>query len=179
MEIIDIIASGGCLRLLEPFLYQPGIEMYQSELIKKTRVPLNRALKLLKQMTQSGILIETEKAGSKFYSVSAENPVLKQLKIMIVVSKLFDLARDFSDKDIELYVFGSAAKGEDTENSDVDVLIIADSNNASVNKLVSRLKNKMTREVSPVIYTPMEYAGLYNKEKAFYESVERYKIKVL
>jgi len=176
---MDILASGGCLRLLEPFLYKPGLEMYQSELIKKTGVPLNRALKLLKLLTGHGILIETDKAGSKFYHVSFENPVLKQLKILNIVSKLYDLTRDFADKGTEIYLFGSTAKGEDTESSDIDLLIIVDGDKTTVNMLVDCIRKKMARKVSPVAYTSLEYANLYNKEKAFYESIERYKIKVL
>ncbi len=179
MEIIDIIATGGCIQILEPFLYQPGVEMYQSELIKKTGVPLNRALKLLKQLVDHGILQGTEKAGCMFYRASFENPVLKQLKLLNIVSKLFDLTRDFSDKNIEVYLFGSAAKGEDTENSDIDLLIIADTDKTVVNKLLDRLMTGLPREVSPVVYSSLEYANLYNKDKAFYESIERYKIRVL
>ncbi len=177
--IIDIIASAGCVQLLEPFLYRPGIELYQSELIKLTGVPLNRALRLLKQLVDHGILQGTEKAGCMFYRVSFENPVLKQLKTLNIVSKLFDLTRDFSDKNIEIYLFGSAAKGEDTESSDIDLLILADTDKTVVNKLLDRLTKGLTREVSPVVYSSLEYANLYNKDKVFYESIERYKIRVL
>jgi predicted nucleotidyltransferase len=179
IEIIDIIASAGCLQLLEPFLYRPGIELYQSELIKLTGVPLNRALRLLNLLVSHGILHETEKAGSKFYSVSPENPVLKQLKILNIVSKLFDLTREFTGKNIEVYLFGSAAKGEDTEKSDIDLLIIADTDKTVVNKLIDRMMKGLAREISPVVYSSLEYANLYNKEKVFYESIERYKIRVL
>jgi predicted nucleotidyltransferase len=179
IDLINIIASSGCIQLLEPFLYKPGTELYQSEVIKKTGVPLNRALRLLNLLTGHGILIETEKAGSKFYRVKEGNPVLKQLKILITVGKLFDLTRGFADKNIELFLFGSAAKGEDTENSDIDLLILADTDKELVDDLINHIKNHLEREVSPVVYTHMGYANLYNKEKAFYESIERYKIKVL
>ena len=179
IDLINIVASNGCIQLLEPFLYKPGIEMYQSEVIKKTGVPLNKALKLLNFLTGHGILIETEKAGSRFYRVEEGNPVLKQLKILITVSGLFDLTRGFADKNVEIFVFGSAAKGEDTENSDIDLLILADTDKKTVNDLINHLKNHLEREVSPVVYTHTGYANLYNKEKAFYESIERYKIRVL
>ena len=176
--LIDVIASNGCIQLLEPFLYQPRVEMYQSELIKKTRVPLNRGLKHIKALTHQGLLIETEKAGSKFYTVVEENPVLKQLKILIITSKLYELTRDYAGKNIELFLYGSAAKGEDTEHSDIDLLILASDENVA-HELADYIRNHLDREVSPVIYTHIGYANLYNKEKAFYESIERYKIKVL
>jgi len=153
--------------------------MYQSEVIQVTGIPKTRAIRLLNKLSSYGLLNEKIKAGSKFYTVTLENPVLKQLKILIVLSKLYELTMDFSGKNIEIYLFGSAAKGEDTEKSDIDILIIADADKKALNELMDRLKNNMGREVNPVVYTPIGYANLYNTEKAFYESIERYKIKVL
>jgi len=126
LGLIDLLASDGCVQLLQPFLYKPGIEMYQSEVIRVTGMPKTRAIRLLNQLTSYGLINEKVKAGSKFYRVAEENPVLKQLKILIILSKLYELTRDFSGKNIEVYLFGSSAKGEDTENSDIDLLIIAD-----------------------------------------------------
>lgn len=178
-SLIDLITSNGFVQLLQPFLYKPGIEMYQSEVIKVTGIPKTRAIRLLNLLSSYGLLNEKVKAGSKFYTAAQENPILSQLKILIVLSKLYELTRDFSGKNIEVYLFGSAAKGEDTENSDIDLLIIADTDKKVLNGLIDRLKNNAGREVNPVVYTPIGYANLYNTEKAFYESIERYKIKVL
>jgi predicted nucleotidyltransferase len=179
LNLIDIIASDGCIEILEPFLYKPRIEMYQSEVIKKTGIPKTRAIRLLKLLTNHEILTETVSAGTNFYSTSLENPVVKQLKILIIVSKLFDLTRGYSDKDIEVYLFGSAAKGEDTASSDIDLLIISDTDKKTIYDLIDHIKNNVDRVVNPVVYKSIEYASLYNKDKAFYEQIERYKIRVL
>lgn len=178
-SLIDIITSDGCIQLLQPFLYKPRIELYQSEVIKITGVPKTRAINLLNLLSSRGLILERVRAGSKFYSVPEENTIIKQLKILIILSKLFELTRDYSDQNIEIYLFGSAAKGEDTENSDIDLLIISDEDKKALNELIDRLKNNLKREVNPVIYTPIGYANLYNTEKAFYESIERYKVRVL
>ncbi len=177
--LIGLLTSDGCAQLLQPFLYKPGIEMYQSEIIKVTGIPKTRAIRLLNQLSSYGLINEKVKAGSKFYTAAEDNSVLKQLKILIILSKLYELTGDFSGKNIEVYLFGSAARGEDTENSDIDLLIISDTGKKVLNELIDRLKNGIEREVSPVVYTPIGYANLYNTEKAFYESIERYKIKVL
>lgn len=179
MDLINIIASEGCLEILEPFLYKPRIELYQSEVIKMTGIPKTRAIKLLKLLTKHGVLSETVSAGINYYNTSQENPIVKQLKILIIMSKLFDLTRDYSDKGIEVYLFGSAAKGEDTENSDIDLLIISDTDKKTIYDLIDHIKDNVNREVNPVIYKSIEYASLYNKDKAFYDQIERYKIRVL
>lgn len=177
--LIDIITSEGCIQLLRPFLYRPGIELYQSEVIKVTGVPKTRAITLLKLLAGYGLLKEKVRAGLIFYSAVEGNPASRQLKILIIISQLYDLTRSFADEGIEVYLFGSAAKGEDTYKSDIDLLILADRDKKLADELVDHLKAHMDREVSPVIYTHTGYANLFNKEKVFYESIERYKIKVL
>lgn len=179
ISLIDIIAPDGSVEILRPFLYNPGIEMYQSEIIKTTGIPKTRAIRLLNLLTKFGLITEKVKAGSKFFMAAKENPVLKQLKILIVLSKLYELTRRFSDKNIEVYLFGSSARGEDMENSDIDLLMISSEDKVVINELIDVLKNNMEREINPVIYTPVGYANLYNTEKPFYESIERYKIRVL
>lgn len=179
LSAMDIITTKGCIQILQPFLYNPKIEMYQSEVIKKTGVPTTRAIHLLNSLVRAGLLVEKVKAGSKFYSAMDENPVLKQLKILIMVSRLYDLTRGFKNYDIEMFLFGSTAKGEDTENSDIDLLVITGEDRRVINDLIDRLKSILDRDVNPVIYSPLEYASLYNKEKAFYDQIERNKIRVL
>ena len=178
-NLIDVIASEGCVQLLHPLLYKPGIEMYQSEVIKETNVPKTRAIRLLNTLTGYGLLREKEKAGCKFYAASQDDPVVNQLKILIMITKLYQLTREYSGQGIEVFLFGSSAKGEDTENSDVDLLVISDTAKGSVSVLIDKVKANLEREVNPVLYTPLEYANLCNKDKTFYDQLERYKIRVL
>ena len=177
--MINLLTSDGCIQLLHPFLYKPGIEMYQSEVIKETGIPKTRAIRLLGMLTSYGVLREKEKAGCRFYSASLENPVIVQLKKFIMVSRLYEATYKFAGHDIELYLFGSSARGEDTEYSDIDILVISGTNRDVINAFVDSLKKAFEREVNPVIYTPIQYANLCIKDKAFYDQVERYRIKVL
>jgi predicted nucleotidyltransferase len=179
LDLVNIIASNGCIEILEPFLYKPKVEIYQSEVIKKTGIPKTRAIKLLKLLTEKGVLSETVIAGTNFYSISLENPVVKELKKLIIISKLYELTRDYSGENIEVDLFGSAARGEDTEDSDIDLLIVSDADKNTIYDIIDKIKNNVNREVNPVIYKSIEYANLYNTDKAFYNQIERYKIRVL
>jgi len=181
-QLISIIASTKCFELLRVLLYRPGYELYQNEIVKASGLSPNTAVPLLKKLTSYGILKENIVAGAKFYSIVEENPVLKQLKVLVNVSDIYELSRDLPDN-IEIYLFGSAARGEDTENSDIDLLIIADGDKKTLSglkdKIKDRLTNKLKREVNPVVFTPIEYSNLYNKERSFYDSIEKDKIRVL
>lgn len=181
-KLSGLIFSAKCFQLLRVLLYKPGVKMYQKEIISQSALSPNTAVPLLDQLTNYGIITENTIAGTRFYSINEENSVLKQIKILVNVSDIYESARDMSG-DIELYLFGSAARGEDTADSDIDLLVIANVNTGERSKLKEQIKKRLSgalkREVNPVIFTPIEYSNLYNKEKAFYESIEKDKIRVV
>ena len=88
----------------------------------------------------------------------------------------YEAIRKFSDKSLEVYLFGSAARGEDTDISDIDLLIIRTLDNNTRTMLTDKLNKLFQRDVNPVMFNPMEYAALHEKDKAFYENLERDKI---
>jgi predicted nucleotidyltransferase len=182
VKLNGVIFSAKCFQLLRVLLYKPGIKMYQKEIIDQSSLSPNTAVPILDQLTNYDILKENTMAGARFYSVNWENPVLKQLKILVTVSDIYELARDIPG-DIELYLFGSAARGEDTADSDIDLLVLANVNAGERSKLREQIKERLAgalnREVNPVIFTPIEYSNLYVKEKAFYESIEKDKVRVI
>ena len=76
----------------------------------------------------------------------------------------------------EVYLFGSAARGEDTTDSDYDVLVIGKIPKQVLHDHISRLKSK--RQVKPVVFTPLEWSAMRTKDPAFYERVEKDKVKL-
>lgn len=77
------------------------------------------------------------------------------------------------------YLYGSAARGEDSEDSDIDLLIIAGQDKEIIFKALGKLRYNLNREVNPIIYTRMEYSKLPMTDKAFFEAFEKDKIRLI
>lgn len=180
-NLIGKIVSAKSFELLSVFLFRPGEKLYQSEIVAKSGLSPNTAIPLLKVLTSYGIFTEEDIAGVKFFRMREENPVIKQLKILTNVTNIYDSARDFSNI-AEIYLFGSAARGEDSETSDIDLLVLTKGNDYEVNELKNDIKTtlskKLGREVNPIVYTPSEYSGLFYNKKTLFESIENDKIKI-
>ena len=73
----------------------------------------------------------------------------------------------------EVYLYGSCARGENTEESDIDILVVT---NIERREITKHLKNEKTKIM---IFTPLEYSMLYKQDKPFYERVERDEIRVI
>ncbi len=178
-DLTGIIGSKKCMQILKAIAYAPESEFYQSEIARISGLSINTVKKWLELLVKYGILNRSKKAGHIIYSLNPGHPFLKQLKILITVSRVYEAIRIFSEKGFEVYLFGSAARGEDTEKSDIDILIIGPIDNNTLVTLSDKLNKSMGREVSPVRYNQMEYAELSRKDKAFYENLERDKIRLI
>lgn len=87
------------------------------------------------------------------------------------MNKRKEIAKKFakkikSDKIKKIILFGSVARGEDTENSDIDILIISD--------YYEEIEDKISTEVINSIFTEKEYISAqimsyehFNKTKTF------------
>ncbi|MBM4140728.1 MAG: nucleotidyltransferase domain-containing protein [Nitrospira sp.] len=75
----------------------------------------------------------------------------------------------------KVILFGSYARGDATEDSDVDILVIAPTNErmfermATVSRLIRDLRNGFP--ISPIVLTPKEFKDKLTKEDAFIQTI--------
>lgn len=117
-------------------------------------------------------LISLEKIGRTYqYRADTDNFLVRQWKIIFslddiykacVVEKLLKNLKNISS----IVIYGSVANGTDDENSDIDVLVVADTKDK---KHAASLH--LPRELNVLIYTPMEWRNKAHANKLFYEQV--------
>jgi len=73
----------------------------------------------------------------------------------------------------EIYLYGSEARGEGLEDSDLDILVIG-RERAVINKIEA-----IDKRVKVSFFTPLEWAKIARDDPAFYERVERDKIRLV
>lgn len=75
----------------------------------------------------------------------------------------------------KVVLFGSHARGEATEDSDVDILVVAPTNErmfermATVSGLIRDLRNGLP--VPPIVLTPKEFKRKLDEEDAFIQTI--------
>ena len=135
-------------RTLETFFREPFKIQYLIDISKKNQIAHTSIKKNLNELTKEGLIIEQiEKKGKrKFptYKANFNNPIFRQLKIINNLSILNDsnLIHYIEDKLSPkcIILFGSFRKGEDTENSDIDLFIECDEENIDIKKYAKILK---------------------------------------
>ena len=163
MVQFSILICSASAKVLEFLLAYPSVKVSASGLIKKMGLARNTVFGALKKYA---FMLTRESVGNTvLYKLNLNHPVAKQLKVLRTISMLVEeKPTDFSG---EAYLFGSAARGEDTEKSDLDLLVITNKHYTFANS-----------NIKPAFFTQFEYARLAREDKAFFESIEKNKIRV-
>ncbi len=167
------------LRLLLFFIENPTKELYEKEVSEKTKISLGATNKYLKILAEEGYLLREQKGKMNFYRLNRTN-VTKFLKISYTLSKPFvsDLQKVGDRFDVKMFLYGSVARGEDDENSDVDILILGKPR-VELQKEILKIKRKYDVRLKLNIFSQREWSKMHESDPAFYERVEKDKIELV
>jgi len=161
-----------CWRILKFFLNNPTGEFYEKEVQRKTRVARASVSKWLHALENLGFISVTRRGRLKLHRLNRENPLVKQLKVLSTMSWLVPNLEAFRGQ-WELYLYGSASRGEDVEGSDIDVLVIG-KERAIIEKI-----RAIDGRIKVSFFTPLEWAKVAREDPAFYERVEKDRIRLV
>jgi len=68
-------------------------------------------------------------------------------------------------------LFGSKARGDDVSSSDIDILVIAESDKSFIERLKESVVSVPYKNVDILIYTPMEFETMVQIENQFITAV--------
>ena len=166
------------LLVLELFLGNPTGEISYTGVREKTKLAKATLSESLKFLIGSEFLEARRIGVTKLYKLKRESQIIKQFKILHSIMRLSVLKGVEERHGCEIFLYGSAARGEDTEKSDIDLLIIGDVGKEWVREEITKRLRKLGKEVKIQFFTSLEWAGMAKKDKAFYERVEKDKIKI-
>jgi len=179
-QINDILRSRKAIDITEFFVENQSAELYQLEVSKRLKISRNTALKWLGVLTRNGILNARKSGKMIYFKLNTDNVVVKQMKILLSVSKLSDVLKAAKGVEgVEVYLYGSVARGEDDMKSDIDLLFVGKIEKKELIGIVERARGAMKRDVRPLVLTPLDYANLSRKDKVFYENIEKNKVRLL
>jgi len=174
VHIFRLLSRKNNSLLTEYFLNNPTIETYPQELEKKLKMSRQSMFKALEAVQAAGLIEVKEIGRTRQYRLRRNESTVKQLKILSTIDSIMHLMDKLKDSGAEIYLFGSAARGEDTEKSDIDLLIMSDK---PKNEMLGKFAQ--TEKIRPLYFSFLEYSALARKDKPFYERIEKDKIRLI
>ncbi|MDO8740463.1 MAG: nucleotidyltransferase domain-containing protein [Candidatus Woesearchaeota archaeon] len=178
VQLIEILGNKKLIEILSFFITSPAAEISQTALIKKTKIAKATAVKWMDFLVKNDFLNCKKIGVTNLYRLNNDNLIIKQLKVTNTIIQLQDLSR-LKDKNMEIYLYGSSSRGEDMENSDIDLLIIGDVKRNEIINLIDDLSKKINKKINFNIFKYIEWSMMQKKDNAYYERVEKDKMRLL
>lgn len=178
--MVQLIKLGNraMLMVLNFFLRNPSNKISYTKLCKRLKISKATLAKHLSFLLKEGF-IKVERIGlNKLYELNKENTVVKHFKILgnlLVLSDAKALCKKYA---IEIYIYGSAARGEDIENSDIDLLVMGKISKEQIFPDISTVSKQIGKKIKFIIFSPFEWSQISRKDFPFYERVEKDKIRL-
>ena len=140
------------------------------EIQRRARSSIGAVQQELQKLRRNG-LIDAQKDGNRVvYTANRSHPLYPEIRSLVLkTGGLVDLLRTvLSDPKIEwAFVFGSVARGDETAESDVDLLVIGDIGLRAVTGLLSGIAEQIGREINPHVFRRAEFLKRKREKDAF------------
>lgn len=162
------------IKLTKHFLKNPYKETYLRELAKHLKLSPFATKKYADLLIKENIITEERKANLRYFKANTKSLFYKHLKISfnlrsIEKSGLITHIKDNIPNLSSITLFGSVAKGEDDQNSDIDLLIIGKKKYLDLSKF-------QERQITTHFFSWSEWNKQAKDNQAFYYEVTTYGI---
>lgn len=158
-------------KLLVFFYRNSYEELYLRQLSRRLRLSTFSVKTYVDELVKEGILLETRR-GKERYLKASNNLTFRYLKIAYNLHKflssgIIDYLKEKIAVLSSVVIYGSIARGEDTENSDLDLLIIGQ----KVRLDLKKFEEKLGREIIPLFFKFSEWKKQAKENRGFYQNV--------
>jgi len=170
-----LFSSGVRIDILSYFFMHPGEGYYIRQLEKILDKPVSNIQKELAKLEKINLLSSSIEGNQKRYIIKKDFPLYDELRnIFIKTTGLSDIIKDelLKEKEIELaFIYGSFASGDEISQSDVDLMIVGNISDLSINKSIKKIEEKIGRVVNYSIYSRKEIEDRINNNDNFIKTV--------
>ncbi|WP_028920510.1 nucleotidyltransferase domain-containing protein [Pseudoxanthomonas suwonensis] len=170
--LMDLLFGSTRQAVLAVLLLQPQASFHLRELARLTGRHAGTLGRELDKLVEGGLLLRAERGNQVHYQANPACPLFDELASMFrkthgVVPAVREALEPLADRIQVAWIFGSTAKGTDTERSDIDLLVLGEVDFADLVKALHPLEASLRREINPVVYSPGEFRRRWQAGEAF------------
>lgn len=178
MNLMDMLFGAYRRQALGLLLLRPDDSLHVREIARLTGVPAGSLHRELRALTKAGLLLREPAGNQVRYRANRTSPIYPELaEIFRKTSGMADLIRGalapLADRIDVAFEFGSMASGSATSASDVDLCVLGEVGLADVVAAVLPLRERLGREINPVVMATSEFNSLRKKNDRFVTRVMR------
>lgn len=156
-------------KILKTLLQTPERELYAQEIAKDVSCSKASTSGILASFTAKKMVIVHTRGRMKFYRINTASPDVKSFAIQRALRTVQSLTERVKQVSSKVILFGSASRGEQTADSDLDLLIVTTDKTAvkeRIRKSVSRI------QVNAIVKTPSEWSEMEVRNPELYYEIK-------
>lgn len=169
----SLVTSKAKRRILGLLFTNPKSKFYLREVCRKAKVRPNEASIALESLSNAGILTNERRGNMVFYAANPASPIYHELKSIVLKTEgLGDIIRNAIEKASGVkfaFIYGSYARGEEREGSDIDLMVIGNPKPEGIASAIRECQKTIGRDINYSIYPENEL--LQKKRRGYIEEV--------
>ena len=179
VQLIRLLGNKSIMNILSFFFRNPTKEFSQIQVLKKIKIAKATLIKWLRLLVDEEVILMKRIGVTNLYRLNNENTFVKCLKILFTISGLEPIKELIKKYNVECYIYGSSARGEDVEKSDVDLIVIGRADINDLKRGMLPISKKIGKELKIQAFSKQEWSSMARKDPAFYERVEKDKVQII
>lgn len=173
-----LFTSQARVEILKLLFLGSSTRHYLREIAVLTGQPLRAVQRELARLESAGLIQSIREGNRKYFHANRESSVFSELRALLLktagLGNLLVEHLSFEPKSILVaFLFGSFARGTETATSDVDLLVIGDITGRDLSRLLTPAREKLGREINPVIMSYDEMLEKIARQDHFLKTVLR------
>jgi predicted nucleotidyltransferase len=161
--------------LLKLFLTNPNRAFYVREIAGLTNEPVSGVRRELEYLSKAGFLKSFDRGNLKYYSVIKEFPFYSEMKKIIYGTVALGDYLNIKIAEaggIELaFIYGSVARDEETDNSDIDLFVVGDIAEDELHRVVLTIESETGRQLNYTLMDKKEFNNRRGKGEPFIKRI--------
>jgi predicted nucleotidyltransferase len=171
-----LFTSHARVEVLKLFFLSSMRRHYLREIATLTRQPVRAVQRELARLEDAEIIQSTKEGNRKYFQANRGSPVFSELRDLFVkTAGLVEVVRKGlqgkSDSIQLAFLFGSFARGTESSDSDIDLMVVGSITGRELSRLLTPAKERLGREINPVIIQVEEFREKVIKGDSFIQTV--------
>lgn len=158
-------------KVLEFFLVHTSLEIHLNELARHLEISQGSTKSYCDAFVGEGLILESSKGNLRLFRLNRDDFAVREMTKAYYLLKLKHLGIERIAADcISLAIYGSFARGDIDERSDLDLLVIGDESNVDRDKVLE-IQDTMGREVQLTLLPYYRWEAMKKEGDKFAESI--------
>ncbi len=162
----NLFRSRAMVLILKLLLLNSSSEFHANDIARRSSLAPSTVAKEMPLIYNMGIVQRRVQGNLVFYKINNKGVIFNELKRIFLKFEMLDevISRNLPKERIKYaLIYGSFAKGTESQSSDIDLLVIGDVSDDILLRSISKTERTLGREINYLLWTEEEFLDKANK----------------